>query len=175
MLRRSSFSMAHIEFVAMDGSHAVAWPPSTFSETGPRFSPDGRWVAYVSDETGTPEVYVRPFPPTSEKVRVSPAGGYQPDWRRDGGELYYVSPDRTLTSVTVRAADGQLEFGKPAPLFRAPIAAPDVGRNHYQASTDGQRFLVNVVKANELKDSPELVVVLDWAQSKYAELGRAAR
>jgi Tol biopolymer transport system component len=175
MLPRSSFSMAHIEFVAMDGNQGIAWPPSTFSETGPRFSPDGRWVAYVSDETGTPEVYVRPFPPSSEKVRVSTAGGYQPDWRRDGGELYYVSPDRTLTSVTVRTADGRLEFGKPVPLFRAPIAAPDVGRNHYQASADGQRFLVNVVKPNELKDSPELVVVLDWSQSKYAELGRTAR
>ena len=123
-------------------------------------------LRYASEETGTAEVYVRPFPPTSEKVRVSPAGGYQPDWRRDGGELYHVTPDRTLTSVTVRAADGRLEFGKPAPLFRAPIAAPSWGRNHYQPSADGQRFLINVLQPNELKDSPELVVVLDWAQSK---------
>jgi eukaryotic-like serine/threonine-protein kinase len=175
VLRYSSFTVAHIEFVALDGSPAVEWPSTTFSETGARFSPDGRWIAYVSEETGTPEVYVRPFPPTSERVRVSTAGGYQPDWRRDGGELYYVTPDRTLTSVAVRAADGRLEFGKPAPLFRAPIAAPSWGRNHYQPSADGQRFLVNVLKPNELKDSPELVVVLDWAQSTYNELRRAAR
>lgn len=167
--------MVHIEFVALDGSQPVQWPSTTFSEAGARFSPDGRWIAYVSEETGTPEVYVRPFPPTSEKVRVSTAGGYQPDWRRDGGELFYATPDRALTSVAVRAADGRLEFGQPVAIFRAPIAAPSWGRNHYQPSADGQRFLINVLKPNELNDSPELVVVLDWAQSKYAEMGRTAR
>ena len=66
-----------IEFLPVDGGEPIRWPASDASEGMPRFSPDGRWVAYLSSETGTPEVYVRPFPPSGEKIRVSPRGGLQ--------------------------------------------------------------------------------------------------
>ena len=85
-----------IEFLPVDGGEPIRWPASGANEGQPRFSPDGRWVAYLSSETGTPEVYVRPFPPSGEKIRVSPRGGLQPEWRRDGRELYYLTPDRML-------------------------------------------------------------------------------
>jgi hypothetical protein len=139
----------------------------------PRFSPDGRWVAYTSWETGTPEIYVRPFPPSGDKIRVSPRGGLQPEWRRDGRELYYLTPDRMLMAVEVRTVASRLEFGLPVPLFKAPVADPTWGRNHYQPAADGRRFLVNVLDPTLSAGSPDVVVVLDWAESMYAELRNA--
>jgi eukaryotic-like serine/threonine-protein kinase len=164
-----------IEFLPVDGGEPVRWSASGAAEAGPRFSPDGRWVAYASWETGTPEVYVRPFPPSGEKIRVSPSGGLQPDWRRDGRELYYLTPDRMLVAVGVRTVAARLEFGPPVPLFKAPVANPTWGRNHYQPAADGRRFLVNVLDPTQSAGSPDVVVVLDWAESMYAELRNAGR
>jgi serine/threonine protein kinase len=90
------------------------------------------------------------------------------DTRLDHTVAVKVLPPDLATAPVFPARSARV--GKPVALFRAPIAAPSWGRNHYQPSADGQRFLINVLKPNELKDSPELVVVLDWAQSKYNEL-----
>jgi Tol biopolymer transport system component len=171
--RITGLGVATLEFLPVDGGDPVRWPASGFSEANARFSPDGRWVAYESSETGAGEVYVRSFPPTGEKIRVSAQGGGQPDWRGDGRELYYLTPDLTLVAVAVRPADGRLDFATPVPLFKAPVAHSG-GRNHYQATADGKRFLVNVLDPTKSAGSPDVVVVLDWADATYAELRRAA-
>ena len=98
-----------------------------------------------------------------KKTLVSTAGGYQPSWRTDARELFYLSPDRTLMSVDVRVAM-ELELGMPRPLFKAPVPEPGYGRNHYDPFGDGQRFVVDVVKLGRA-NLPRLVVVLDWAST----------
>ena len=75
------------------GGHAAPWLSSRFNETSPRFSPDGRWIAFESNESGRPEVYAALTEGGREKRRISPAGGRQPRWRGDGKEIYYVAPD----------------------------------------------------------------------------------
>ena len=108
-------------------------------EIEPQFSPDSRWIAFSSDESGSYEVYVAPFPGPGKKVRVSNTGGMRPRWRRDGGELFYVSGDSRMTSVPVRLEAGPV-FGAPQSLFRFDSA----GWRDYDVAADGKRFLVAV-------------------------------
>ncbi|MCA1642389.1 MAG: protein kinase [Acidobacteria bacterium] len=93
-----------------------------FNETHAQFSPDGRFVAYVSDESGRAEVYVQSFPAAGGKWQISTGGGDQPQWRRDGRELFYMAPDKTLMAVPI-AAGGSFEPGSPAALFATHIPA----------------------------------------------------
>ena len=87
-----------------------------------RFSPDTHWVVYTSNETGTKEVYVQPFPISSGgKWPVSNGGGNQPRWRRDGKELFYFAPDSSLMAVDVSTTGGDLKLGVPKALFKASI------------------------------------------------------
>ena len=90
-----------------------------FDEAAGQLSPDGRWVAYQSNESGSVEIYVRPFPGPGGQWQVSTAGGSQPRWRSDGKELFYVAPDARLMAVPIAVgADSQtLESGAPVPLF----------------------------------------------------------
>ncbi|MDQ3254100.1 MAG: hypothetical protein M3R15_09360, partial [Acidobacteriota bacterium] len=108
-----------------------------FNETDARFSPDGRWVAYVSNESGRNEVYVRPFQGSGEKWQISTAGGLSPRWQRDGKELFYLAAGGRLMAVGVKAGSN---FGAetPTPLFQI-----DSPRSEYEVAADGQRFLVN--------------------------------
>ena len=76
------------------------------------FSPDGRWIAYESDESGRLEVYVQAFPLTSEKDRISTGGGTGPAWRKDGAELFYLAADRNLMAVPVRAQGAGVRAGR---------------------------------------------------------------
>jgi hypothetical protein len=122
------------------------------AESGqPQISPDGRWIAYVSDVTGSPHVFVRPFDGGAGRWLISPSGGFEPRWRGDGRELFYLAPDRTLMSVDVRATSGTFVASDPHPLFRTNLAGSYLGsafpnsrvRNEYQVAADGQRFLLN--------------------------------
>jgi hypothetical protein len=118
-----------------------------------QLSPDGRWIAYVSAETGRPEVYVSRFPGFDEKSIVSSGGGAQPRWRRNGKELFYLSADGEL--MTVRT--GRTFSAEPArPLFRVPrmLAAGDFD---YDVAPDGQRFLFNMARGD-----PSITVVVNW-------------
>jgi len=115
---------------------------ATYNELGARLSPDGRWLAYHADESGTPEVFVRSFPEAGVRRQISSGGGTQPRWRGDGRELFYVSDDRKIMSVEVRAG-AELATGAPRPLFQTRILPLVEARNHYDVSADGQRFLVN--------------------------------
>jgi Tol biopolymer transport system component len=135
---------------------------SQFNERGARFSPDGRWVAYASDESGRPEIYIQPFPPTGMKRQVSNEGGHEPAWRRDGRELYYMTGDRRLTAVPVRLSRDVL-VGDPSELFRMPRDAPLAPRISYSPAADGQRFLVNVAAPDRVRlPRYETQVVVNW-------------
>jgi eukaryotic-like serine/threonine-protein kinase len=130
------------------------------NERSGRISPDGRWIAYASDESGRSEIYVQQFPGLGSKRAVSTGGGAAPFWRQDGRELYYLSPERVLMAVDVRA-EGTIAIGRPRALFRAPVAG-DVSeaRNHYVAARDGQSFLVSVME--ESPDRAAISVVVNW-------------
>jgi len=127
-----------------------------------QFSPDGRWVAYSTNETGNWEVYASPFPIANSKWQVSREGGEEPRWRRDGKELFYLSADGKLMAVTVKPGTN-FETGPAATLFqthaRQPISAFDV--SSYDVAADGQKFLINT-RVDELRPAP-LSVILNWA------------
>jgi len=137
-----------------------------FNEVQGHVSPDGRLMAYTSDESGTLEVYVQSFPAGGDKIRVSNAGGAQPKWRRDGRELFYLNADRQLMAVEVRSRMPFL-IGTPRPLFftgiAGPVAIAPASNNHYAVSADGQRFYVNT-SVEQLAVAP-ITVVLNWTVS----------
>ena len=129
-----------------------------FNELFPVFSPDGRWFAYASDESRNSEVYVQPFPPTGRKYLVSRDGGSQPLWRRDGRELFFLTQDATLYSVSVVTVP-EFEAGIPQRLFASP-APTFTGSRAYGISRDGQRFLF--AAPAQVSTTP-LQVVLNWS------------
>ena len=132
---------------------------STFNEGWARLSPDGHWIAYVSDESAQREVYVRSFPAGAVKVQISTSGGGQPQWRRDGKELFYMAPDNTIMSVDIRPAANRVDASKPQSLFTANVDQNKSIRNQYAASPDGERFLIlSLVDRNR----PPIVAVLNW-------------
>jgi Tol biopolymer transport system component len=122
-----------------------------------RFSPDGRWLAYASNESGRFEVYVRAFPEAGGRWQVSPAGGVAPRWRRDGKELYYVTLDNKIMAVPL-APEPSFHAGLPTLLFSIH---PSPNGSTYDVTADGQRFLVNAVPAEQ--GSPPLSLVVHWA------------
>jgi hypothetical protein len=125
-----------------------------------RFSPDGRWIAYTSTESGSPEVYVRGFR-TGGRRQVSTHGGAQPQWRRDGKELFYLGVDGRLMAVALSAGRASLEPGVPSALFDTGIVASLLDRrNQYAVTGDGQRFLVNL--STEDEGSAPITVVMNW-------------
>jgi WD40-like Beta Propeller Repeat len=145
---------------------------SKFEERQALFSPDGRWVAYTSDESGRFEIYLRPFPVSSGQVPVSTTGGVAPRWRKDGKELYYVAPDGTLMAVSISTTStGSLgttgrapELGAPVALFQPRIrygGTLPIGISwQYAVAPDG-RFLINVT-AGEAVAAP-ITVIQHWS------------
>jgi hypothetical protein len=132
---------------------------AAFTQQAARLSPDGRWLAYESEETGAFEVFVRSFPEAGERRQISKGGGQQPRWRGDGKELFYVSPDRKMMSVDIRPGQA-LETSVPRPLFQTRIRPQIEARNHYDATADGKRFLVN---SQRLEDaSLPITVIVNW-------------
>jgi Tol biopolymer transport system component len=122
------------------------------------FSPNGHLVAYTSNESGKFEVYVETFPRSDRRWPVSTNGGYEPRWRGDGGEIYYLSEDRKLMAVSVGPGPS---FGVPKMLFQTRVpAGVSANRVHYVPSRDGRRFLVNT-QTGEAPNSP-ITVVVNW-------------
>jgi eukaryotic-like serine/threonine-protein kinase len=139
---------------------------STFNEDHPRFSPDGHFVAYDSDESGKFEVYVQTYPASGGKWLISTNGGAQPRWRRDGKEIFYIAPDRKLMSVDVKPGATTFEAGVPKVLFQTHVLSYPNPRNFYDVSADGQRFLI-ITPLEEATATP-ITVVANW----HADLGR---
>jgi eukaryotic-like serine/threonine-protein kinase len=123
------------------------------------FSPDGRFISYTSNESGRYEVYAEPLPTSDQKWPISISGGYEPRWRADGKEIYYLSEDRRLMAVPV--SSGPTPFGVPYPLFQTDVH-PGVNllRTHYVPNRDGTRFLINT-RSREIAPAP-ITLVLNW-------------
>jgi hypothetical protein len=135
---------------------------SAFNEVQARIAPNNRWMAYVSDESGRLEVYVRGFPSAGRQWTISTAGGTQPEWRRDGRELFYISRDRKLMAVPVTTDGDTFSAGAAQPLFDVDVPESNAPYpNDYAVSADGQRFLINTLA--DQPNGPLLTVVLNWA------------
>ena len=113
------------------------------SENWAAFSPDGKWIAYSSTESGEIQVYVAPFPATGRKLQISRDGGSQARWRRDGRELYFLSQDREVMAVAVEEKGS--EFGASAPQRLFEIRLPYGAYHAFDVTADGQKFLVNAL------------------------------
>jgi eukaryotic-like serine/threonine-protein kinase len=137
---------------------------SQFNEAAARLSPDGRFVAYQSNESGQFEIYIQSLPPSGSKWQVSTNSGFTPQWRGDGRELFFRDLDGFLNAVPV-GASASLELGQAHRLFHAAIQLAGIRRERWAVSADGQRFLLNT--PTEADTPPAFNVVLDWT----AELG----
>ena len=134
---------------------------TNFDERDGQFSPDGKWMAYQSNDSGRFEIYVQPFPGPGERQPISSNGGTHALWRRDGKELFYISLDGRLVSVPLRFPSGSktVESGAPIPLFFARVGAVQDLSKPYAVSPDGQRFLIDTI--TEENPSP-ITVILNW-------------
>lgn len=146
----------------------VSFLQTEFNEGDARFSPDGRWVAYVSDESGQKEIYLRPFQEPDKlsgkaavagKWQVSVSGGDSPRWRRDGKELYYFSSDNRMMAADINVKAGSLEVSHVRPLFEVPSIV-QLPTSDYDVTADGKKFLVNV--PFESQNQTPLTLVVNW-------------
>ena len=129
------------------------------NEFGGRLSPDDRWVAYVTDQSGVPEVWIAAYPSGEPRRRVD--AGSHPSWNGDGSELYFISRAGNLVAMQFRGDRGRIEPGSRMDLFRVPGTADVLAGSHniYKPSRNGQRFLVAVKTAVEV---PPIRVMLNW-------------
>jgi serine/threonine-protein kinase len=129
------------------------------AEGNPRISPDGRWLAYVSDESGRSEIWIRPWPKLDAKWKISTEGGTEPVWSRDGRELFYRNGDRMMsvgigTGATFAAAS-------PRVLFEGRYQYSGTGVSAYDVSPDGRRFLM-VQPTESVQPIAQIQIVLNW-------------
>jgi hypothetical protein len=161
--------------VPADGSgKAFPFQQTKFDEDHGAFSPDVKWIAYSSNESGRPEIYVQPFPATGAKYRISRNGGIQPLWRGDGKALFYLAPDSTLMAASIETGGG-LEAGIETPLFPTGLQVPQAAfsairttnnnmygaRRRYAVTRDGKRFLISVPEVRPSTSTP-MTIVLNW-------------
>jgi eukaryotic-like serine/threonine-protein kinase len=140
----------------------IPYMTTPFGEGRAQFSPDGKWVAYTSNESGRNEIYVQNFPASGAKWQISNNGGDWVRWRRDGKELFYVAPNRELRSVAITSGPASPEFGTPRVLFVLPATLTLEGAllpYSYDVAPDGQRILALVPTAAE---RPPLTVIVNW-------------
>jgi serine/threonine-protein kinase len=131
-----------------------------FNEAVAQISPDGHWVAYVSNESGQAEIYVRPFPPASAKWQISTEGGIQPLWARDGKELFYRNGNKTI-AVDI-ASEPTFRAGTPRVLFEGEFEPrPGLGTN-FDATPDGQRFLMIKNGGDTASEQKQLIFIENW-------------
>ena len=131
-------------------------------EGAPIFSPDGHWLAYISNESGRPEVYVQPYPGPGGKWQISTEGGTEPIWNRNGRELFYRSGNKMMAvDITTQPS---FSAGKPRMLFEGQYVADDwpLITAAYDVSADGQRFLMVKPRPSRLPSPTQINVVLNW-------------
>lgn len=160
-ISNSAATKKDLWLLPMFGDHTpIPFLRTPFEELQGRISPDGRWLAYTSDESGTWEVYVQSFPVAGTKHVVSTGGGGEPQWRADGRELYYISLNNTLMAADV-ISQPAWQNSRPRPLFKPPISGDLTRyRARYQASTDGRRFLFDAMDDDPSKRA---TIVVNWS------------
>jgi Tol biopolymer transport system component len=146
-------------FFSLPDRKAWAWLQTRFHEFGGQFSPDGKWIAYVGSESGRLEIYIQSFPQPGSKTQISTAGGSMPAWRGDGKELFYISSDQKLMSVSIRMVP-KFETGLPEPLFEVRVRHGEY--RQYDVSEDGERFLLNETIADSGK--MPITLVQNWPE-----------
>ncbi len=137
---------------------------SPFAETEACFASSGRWIAFVSDESGRPEVYVTTFPQGSARWQISSGGGSQPRWRADEKELYYYSAEGNIMAVSIDTRSG-FKAGLPQKLFACELRTSRDDMREYDVAPDGQRFLINTTAGRQ--SSLPLTVAVGWRQLAY--------
>jgi Tol biopolymer transport system component len=143
---------------ALGGARAVLQTDA--DERDAEFAPDGKWIVYQTNKTGRYEIYAQPFPGPGAAVPISTDGGTQAQWRDDGKEIFYIGRDGKLYAVSVQASVAALELGTPVPLFNSGIGLTDgINRRFYNASPDGQKFLV---AASVERPTSPITVLLNW-------------
>ncbi len=157
-----------LQVLPMEGGGAPRMLGDTRSLlTHARVSPDGRWVAFTSADSGRPDVYIQNFPTPSERILVSTAGGIQPLWRPDGRELFFLSPDGTLMSVTLELSP-RAKVGVPVALFPSRVEGGGQATggiwHQYDITPDGKRFLVNTLAQAQpqTQTAPPITVIVNW-------------
>jgi serine/threonine protein kinase len=168
LFTKEAQSRSYLMLVPAAGGTPVPLLAGKDDQTNGQFSPDGKWVAYASDESGVWEIYVTSFPSAAGKWQVSRGGGTEPRWRGDGKEIFYVAPSGMLMAVPVNG-ESIFATGTPAPLFqiqgRAPISSTDLFT--YDVAKDGKRFLVNrYVKPEHV---PPLTILLNAATGSSSQ------
>ena len=145
-----------------DGFEPVPFLEGRFNQQSGKLSPDGRFLAYCSDESGRFEVYVRPFPEGGGQLQMSPAGGCEPRWSHDGKELFYVVGNTLMVAAVTTSAG--FSAGAVVRLFQD--AGLDVGlalsRDRYDVSADGKRFLTIEMLQNDEAKAPAIHIVQNW-------------
>jgi Tol biopolymer transport system component len=158
---------AGLYYMALTGDQTPhPFVETTFIDRDGQFSPDGKWVAYQSTESGRNEIYLRPFPGPGDRIQVSAGGGQQPRWSKKSRELFYIAGDQRLVAVSVSfPTNSKPTVGALVPLFRTELASGSAGlgfltRQQYVVSPDGQRFLINA--PIEAVDPASISVILNW-------------
>jgi dipeptidyl aminopeptidase/acylaminoacyl peptidase len=144
------------------------WLESMFEEGAPRFSPDGLWLAYVTNESGRHEVYLRPFAGSRGTQQVSSGGGTEPVWARDGRGLFYRQGDRMM-EVRLAGGGADLQAGRPQALFESPFGKGSIDAANYDVTQDGQRFLM-VQNDQQSSTSTMFHVLINWVGSLRSTL-----
>jgi Tol biopolymer transport system component len=144
-----------------------------FNERSPSFSPDGRWIAFASNEAGNDEVYVQPFPGPGARSQVSVDGGVMPVWAPSGREIFYRNGDKMM-AVPIESTAQSFIPGTPAMLFEKSYVTSE-GDQFYDVAPDGQRFVM--LKPNQPRDAGSIVVVQDWTREleRLVPTGKPAR
>jgi len=154
----------------LDGRHpAEPFASGKASQGSAKFSPDGRWLAYCSNESGKPQAYVQAFPGPGPKIQVSTEGGTDPVWKRTGGELYYRNGDSMMTVALSTAST--FSAGRPQELWKghyshgmsSSCGAPGATSSNYDVTADGKRFLMIKDDDQDRATSKQIVVVQGWA------------
>jgi hypothetical protein len=149
----------------------LLYSPSPFTQSAGTVSPDGRWIAYASNESGAFDVWLQNFPTPGGRWKVSSAGGHYMRWSSDGRELFYLTPEMKLMSVSVgvagNASPSVPELGTPMPLFDVPLVGGFTTATgfaqQYDVAPGSQRFLVNLETNTAASRSP-ITVVVNWAE-----------
>jgi Tol biopolymer transport system component len=162
-LAKASASLRLLPLPGAGEGRQVGEGPAFF-EGQPEISPDGRWSAFVSNESGQREVYMEPLP-VGPKIQLSVGGGEMPIWRRDGRELFYVAKDGMLTSVAIRQQGARPAVGDPQPLFpiRYVVSGPEPAQRPYDVAPDGERFVV-IRRAPDVEPD-DAVFVVNWTRA----------